>query len=275
MEHTRLDVCGSIMDILGLKGIQYMIGVQISKVLQRETFNLYRSFKLKKIPFIRATTSQIDYLIEVGAVPGSTHSITLVPIESGIPYVQEVLNQQKTGRGLTGRKPRRLLEGNIKIREGDHDAEGTQANVSPIRMLSTSSLPASPSNASPSSPLFDQSPSPMVLSPVVLSPSLLTFSSSSCPDLPITLRRKKSTNLNNNTSPSLSERTSPCSSPQISTQRSSPLLSLLSVGLEIDKARIHRRKPAPWAISRSLKKQDLTNTANFMPLQFNVSVYVC
>jgi len=243
-----------------------MIGVQISKVLQRETFNLYRSFKLKKIPFLRATTSQIDFLIEVGAVPGSTHSITLVPIESGIPYVQEVLNQQKTGRGLTGRKPRRLLEGNLlKMREGEEDAEGTQANVSPIRMLSTSSAPASPSNASPSSPLFEHSSSPMMIS----SPALLSFASSSCPDLPLVLRRRKSST----GSPTLSERTSPCSSPQLSSQRSS-LLSLLSVGLEIDKARTHRRKPAPWAISRSLKKQDLINNTNFMPLQCSISVIV-
>jgi len=242
-----------------------MIGVQISKVLQRETFNLYRSFKLKKIPFLRATTSQIDFLIEVGAVPGSTHSITLVPIESGIPYVQEVLNQQKTGRGLTGRKPRRLLEGNLlKLREGEEDAEGTQANVSPIRM--NTSAPASPSSASPSSPLFEHSSSPMMIS----SPALLSFASSSCPDLPLVLRRRKSST----GSPiSSSERTSPCSSP-LSSQRSS-LLSLLSVGLEIDKARTHRRKPAPWAISRSLKKQDLINNTNFMSLQCSISVIVC
>jgi len=77
-------------------GDRFLLGVQVAALLNRETYNVYRSMKVKKIENIRATSDQVVFLAQHGAVHYGTHSVTLVPFEEGLYFLAEAL--QKTNR---------------------------------------------------------------------------------------------------------------------------------------------------------------------------------
>jgi len=281
MDHSKRLVSGSHLDVLTTQAGSYFVGVQMSKVLQRETFNLYRSFKLKKIPFLRASTPEIEFLIEVGAVPGSTHSITLVPVDLAVPYIEEVLKQQETGKGLTGRKPKRLREqhaNNMKREESEESLHDDQKSPKRIRREEDCSSSSPPSSPSRMTTAYPDSPSPPFSSSFSSTSTLSSFSSTSpttsglfVPSFPLVALEVTSSPallLRGGTQPQITTKNTQASdSPQSLSPPSSPtLLSLLSVGMEIDKARTRRRKPAPEAIYRSLKKDSVQPVDQFRPL---------
>jgi hypothetical protein len=74
--------------------IRYLIGVQIAKLLQRQTFNMYRSMKSKRTRVVRATQSQIKLLLDRGVVPRNTHSVTLIPYEDGLEYITNLIKRE-------------------------------------------------------------------------------------------------------------------------------------------------------------------------------------
>ncbi len=70
---------------------KYLVGVQIAKLLKRETFNLYRSMKVKGIEVVRATSEQVEHLMRCGAVKRGTRSVTLVAYDAAISFVNGTL----------------------------------------------------------------------------------------------------------------------------------------------------------------------------------------
>ncbi len=59
------------------------IGVQLAQILQRETFNLYRSLKLCGCDVVRCDADEIEELQRLGSVRRGVHSATLVPYAAG------------------------------------------------------------------------------------------------------------------------------------------------------------------------------------------------
>jgi len=91
------------MSVLTVDGKEYMIGVQIAQLLKRETFNLYRSLKIKGIDVLRAENEQVDYLVNCNSIKRGTHSVTLVPLDDGLSFVLGALG---TGSGSDERRSR-------------------------------------------------------------------------------------------------------------------------------------------------------------------------
>lgn len=85
--HTTITSFGKKLSVVYFDGNKYLIGVQIAALLKRETFNMYRSMKIKNIRIKRADPKQVDYLCECNAVRPGTHSVTLIPFESGLYFI--------------------------------------------------------------------------------------------------------------------------------------------------------------------------------------------
>merc|ERR1712063_56051 len=78
------------LTVVTIDNKRYLIGVQLATLLQRETFNMYRSMKIKNINIQRATPEIVAFLIKSTAVPTGTHSVTLVPYEDGLYFVADI-----------------------------------------------------------------------------------------------------------------------------------------------------------------------------------------
>jgi hypothetical protein len=92
---------------------RYFIGVQIAHFLKRETFNLYRSMKLSSIAIIKCQPDEIEELTQIDAIKRGIHSVTLVPYDAGLKYIDRELKRKprkkgdKRGRlGESGDSPR-------------------------------------------------------------------------------------------------------------------------------------------------------------------------
>jgi hypothetical protein len=85
--HSKENLWGRSQTVISIAGKKYLVGVQIAKLLKRETFNLYRSMKVKGIEVARATSEQVEYLMRTGAVKRGTRSVTLVSYEAAKTFV--------------------------------------------------------------------------------------------------------------------------------------------------------------------------------------------
>lgn len=73
---------GGRVSVFTDEGKKYFVGVQLAALLKRETFNLYRSMKIKNVGVSRASHNQVSFLVKAGAVRPGTHSVTLVDYEA-------------------------------------------------------------------------------------------------------------------------------------------------------------------------------------------------
>ena len=87
LTHKRIRAFGTRLSVVKIEGVEYLIGVQIATLLKRETFNMYRSMKIKNINIQRATAEQVEFLCNHNAVRAGTHSVTLIPYHSGLYFI--------------------------------------------------------------------------------------------------------------------------------------------------------------------------------------------
>jgi|ERR1711974_83119 len=135
--HTKQNFYDTELSVFTWKGESFFVGVQMANLLKRETFNMYRSMKIKNISIRRATSEQVNFLIREQAVRAGTHSVTLVPYESGINFMAEAQRKLKRKTAFTKRKSTRSS-----------------------KRKSSSSASSSPSNSTPSSPASSSPPAP-------------------------------------------------------------------------------------------------------------------
>ncbi len=88
------ELFGKKFTIVLYQGKQYLIGVQIAHYLKRETFNLYRSMKLGNIDVIKCVPEQVEELAQLEAVKRGIHSVTLIPVEAGITYMNREMKRK-------------------------------------------------------------------------------------------------------------------------------------------------------------------------------------
>lgn len=75
--------------IITLKDKHYFMGIQIAKIMQRETSNLYR-FLRSKVELVRASSAQVRWINSLNfefMVP--THSITFIPLQETLIYLEK------------------------------------------------------------------------------------------------------------------------------------------------------------------------------------------
>jgi hypothetical protein len=95
IEHKRRRLFSKWMSLVTIDECQYLVGVQIAHLLERETFNMYRSMKIKGVTLYRASPEQIEYLCDQGAIRPGTHSVTLVPYADAIYFVADVRERNR------------------------------------------------------------------------------------------------------------------------------------------------------------------------------------
>lgn len=100
ISHKRISAFGKRLSVIRLDGEEYLIGVQIASLLKRETFNMYRSMKIKNITIQRANPEQVDFLCKCNAVRTGTHSVTLIPYEAGLYFIADAITRQKKTENL-------------------------------------------------------------------------------------------------------------------------------------------------------------------------------
>jgi len=106
--HHKREYFGASFSVVTMEDQEYLIGVQIAHFLKRETFNLYRSMKIKNLDVIRASPSQVDYLVQTNSIKRGTHSVTMVPLKQGISFIaEEVKRLEKLGRKHGDRKKKK------------------------------------------------------------------------------------------------------------------------------------------------------------------------
>src|SRR4051812_28156643 len=81
LDHELQVIEGEELSVLVADGQRYLIGVQVAHLLKRETFNMYRSMKIKGVELLKAESDQVEYMISCGAVRSGTHSVTLIPLD--------------------------------------------------------------------------------------------------------------------------------------------------------------------------------------------------
>jgi len=87
--HTKREYFGQSFSVVSMDEQEFLIGVQIAQYLKRETFNLYRSMKIKNLEIVRATPEQVDYLVQSCSIKRGTHSVTMVPLKQGLNFISD------------------------------------------------------------------------------------------------------------------------------------------------------------------------------------------
>lgn len=88
--HCELEeiIPGHPISVFTCNDKKYFVGVQLANLLKRETFNLYRSLKIKNVLVSRAKQEHTAFLIKAGAVRGGTHSVTLIDYDSCLAFLR-------------------------------------------------------------------------------------------------------------------------------------------------------------------------------------------
>jgi len=124
--HRWQTLFGQSMSVFTLAERDFLIGVQIAVLLKRETFNLYRSIKIKGIELVRAENEHVDFLVNCNSIKRGTHSVTLIPLDEGIAFVDEERRRQgKAPRKIKTKRPELgptgLLKRSRLEEEGEED----------------------------------------------------------------------------------------------------------------------------------------------------------
>jgi len=77
------------MTVLCLDIGTFLIGREVATLLKRQTFNMYRSMKLRGIGILRAIPEHVEYFSHLGVVKIGTHSLTLIPYEDGRKFIKD------------------------------------------------------------------------------------------------------------------------------------------------------------------------------------------
>jgi len=124
------------MSVLHFDGKKWLIGVQVASLLQRETYNLYRSLKIKGIYVKRATADQIEWLFKANVVRPGTRSVTFVPFDPTLSFILEEAKKlsRKKRKSEASKKQQHL----ISESDGEDSPEIHRIPSSPIANSYTS-----------------------------------------------------------------------------------------------------------------------------------------
>eukprot|EP00013_Stygamoeba_regulata_P028611 CAMPEP_0177663238 /NCGR_PEP_ID=MMETSP0447-20121125/19800_1 /TAXON_ID=0 /ORGANISM="Stygamoeba regulata, Strain BSH-02190019" /LENGTH=286 /DNA_ID=CAMNT_0019169023 /DNA_START=66 /DNA_END=926 /DNA_ORIENTATION=+ len=179
IDHEKRLIFGEQLTVVTYMQKQWLVGVQIASFLGRETFNMYRSMKIKKVRMQRASQEVVDYLTKVKALRCGTHSATLCLFEDAVNFMKNAI-----GKFGKRKQPNQLSEhneqevestGEAKIidKPSDAAAEAVPLKSQPTGLSILSGLCLAPANkleysspsSSASSPCYESPMSSASLSP--------------------------------------------------------------------------------------------------------------
>ena len=70
-----------------IDGKKFLIGVEVAAMIHRETYNVYRSLKMKRVKLRRALQEQIEVLTDDRVIAVGTHSVTFIPYAEGLEFI--------------------------------------------------------------------------------------------------------------------------------------------------------------------------------------------
>lgn len=92
--------------IIQIESERFLLGIQLAKLLRRETSNLYRSLKRARIPLVRASSDQVRWINSLNlCFVQKTHSITFIPLRETIDYLTEEFRRRKSSKPETPYTP--------------------------------------------------------------------------------------------------------------------------------------------------------------------------
>jgi len=88
MQHSIQQLFEQDMCVVEFQYEKWLVGVQVAKLLGRETYNLYRSLKMNNVVLAKATLPQVQYLLQHNLVKPNTRSVTFVSFDQGCEYIR-------------------------------------------------------------------------------------------------------------------------------------------------------------------------------------------
>jgi len=156
---SREVLFGKRFTVVSFEGDRWLIGVQISSLLSRETYNLYRSLKIKSVTVKRATPEQLDFMLKNKIVKPGTRSVTFVAYHESIPFIECEIKKFTRKKRTHGNTHKNSSSESAPLFWDDK----TQNALNVLSELAVFELrePTSPSlSRSPSPSLSSDSPSP-------------------------------------------------------------------------------------------------------------------
>lgn len=96
LQRSFLSAHGNYLAVIQIENARYLLGVQLAKLLRRETSNLYRSLKRSGISLQRASSDQVRWINSLNlCFVQKTHSITFVPLREAIDFLTEEFRRRK------------------------------------------------------------------------------------------------------------------------------------------------------------------------------------
>eukprot|EP01101_Sappina_pedata_P003461 TRINITY_DN1378_c0_g1_i1.p1 TRINITY_DN1378_c0_g1~~TRINITY_DN1378_c0_g1_i1.p1 ORF type:complete len:297 (-),score=85.32 TRINITY_DN1378_c0_g1_i1:386-1276(-) len=135
--HAIQEINGKQITVVWIDERRWMIGVQVAALLERETYNLYRSMKVKNIEVRRATVDQIEHLLKQDIVRTGTRSITFVSLDQSINFLAEELKKLEKKR----QKAALIVSGQTSMNSNITPFFGQEANMEYQPKLSSKSAP--------------------------------------------------------------------------------------------------------------------------------------
>ena len=91
--HLKTNIYGEELHLIMINDQKYLIGVEISKLLQRETYNVYRSMRAKGIAPIRLENNNVGLFLKEQIVKYGTRSMTLIPYDAALEFIKEEMRK--------------------------------------------------------------------------------------------------------------------------------------------------------------------------------------
>jgi len=101
LQRSFLSAYDNYLAVIQIENMRYLLGVQLAKLLRRETSNLYRSLKRSGIILQRASSDQVRWINSLNlCFVQKTHSITFVPLREAIDFLTEEFRRRKPAKAV-------------------------------------------------------------------------------------------------------------------------------------------------------------------------------
>jgi len=86
-------VLNAVLPCVVYEGKDYLVGVQVAHLIEKETFNMYRSLKRNGVTVLKGSPEIVQFLREAGII-GHSHSVTLIPLEGTRKYLKKLFHNE-------------------------------------------------------------------------------------------------------------------------------------------------------------------------------------
>jgi len=116
MKIKKINLLGTHeMLVFILDSKSYVLGSQLAELLNRETFNLYRSMRIRKMTIKKASRKQVCDLLKLGILICGARSASFIHISHAIKFISEEYGFNPAHKRETKRNTRPKIKHNFSI----------------------------------------------------------------------------------------------------------------------------------------------------------------